>query len=96
MIVNLFRFLAETIALTDQRENLAILVIRLPSSGLLRLAYQHLSHNRSSSRNDLALYLARVLNFLLELHPSCWCEIESIGLFDRLEWLTMKELKVLI
>jgi hypothetical protein len=96
MILNFFRFLATTLTDKDQRNNLATLVIYLPSSHLLSSAYKYLSPNQSSSTNDLALCLAQVLNFLLELHPTCLSQIDSIGLFDRLEWLTKKELTVFI
>ncbi|CAM4789800.1 unnamed protein product [Rotaria magnacalcarata] len=93
ILVQFFKFLLHSIH--RSRQTVAKLVIRLPGSKLLDFSYAHLKphslidENQKDLLEKFVLVLSQILQFLLELHPQCWEQIDSLGLFDRLDkWST--------
>jgi hypothetical protein len=89
MLTKFFQFLQQS--RSNSRQNIAKLITRLPGSDLLLFAYEHLRPSPLMDEEEkqllktFVLIFSEILQFLLELHPLCWSQIESIGIFDRLE-----------
>ena len=89
ILIRFFRFLQQSMIRT--RSNASKLVLRLPGSKILSFAYGHLKPSptvddqEKKLLEEFVLILTSVLQSLLELHPHCWEQIDSTGLFDRLE-----------
>jgi hypothetical protein len=94
MLIQFFQFLLQSIK--NSRQNATKLVIRLPGSDLLHFSYTYLRPSSSTDETEKTLLekfvpiLSQVLQMLLELHPSCCDQIDSIGIFDRLESYSKK------
>ena len=94
ILIRFFRFLQQSLLRT--RSNAIKLLLCLPGSKLLQFAYGHLKPSPSidvEEKNHLenfVLIFSDVLQSLLNLHPHCWSQIESVGLFDRLEAYNQK------
>ena len=73
----------------NSRQNAVKLVLRLPGSELLNFAYARLKKSPDEDEKKLlekfVPILSQVLKSLLELHPSCCDQLDSKGIFDRLE-----------
>ncbi len=82
--------------MNNSKQNIAKLVTRLPGSELLKFAYMHLKPSPSNDEEEKKLLktfvinLSEILQFLLELHPFCESQLDSMGLFDRLEQYSQK------
>jgi hypothetical protein len=89
MLVRFFKFLLQSTE--NSRTNAAKLVVRLPGSDLLKFVYEHLKSSSIAHETEITLLqefvpvLSQVLQFLLALHPSCWEQLDQLGIFDRLE-----------
>jgi hypothetical protein len=89
MLIQFFQFLLQSIK--TSRQNATKLIIRLPGSDLLHFSYTHLRPSSSTDETEKTLLekfvpiLSQVLQMLLELHPFCCDQVDSIGIFDRLE-----------
>lgn len=89
ILVRFFRFLQQSMIRT--RSNASKLILRLPGSKVLSFAYGYLKPSPTMDDQEkklleeFVLILISVLQSLLELHPHCWEQIDSSGLFDRLE-----------
>ena len=89
MLMKFFRFLQSS--MTRARQTAARLVLRLPGSKLLKLAYEHLKTSAPTDDEEKKLFekfvvcLANVLKSLLELHPHCFSQLDSLGILDRIE-----------
>jgi hypothetical protein len=94
ILVKFFQFIQRSIITSKQ--NSFKLVLRLPGSKLLTFAYAYLKPSPSDDEEEknllekFVLILSQVLKSLLELHPSCWGQLDSIGIFDRLETYSQK------
>lgn len=93
MLTRFFQFLQQS--MTKTRQNAAKLVLRLPGSRLLELAYERLKPSPMSDEENkklldkFVLSLSKVLQSLIELHPHCYDQLDSLGIFDRLEKYTL-------
>jgi hypothetical protein len=80
----------------NSRQNAVKLVLRLPGSELLGFAYNHLKQSpiiddeEKKLLEKFVLILSQILKSLLELHPSCWGQLDSMGILDRLETYNQK------
>lgn len=89
ILTRFFRFLQQSMIRT--RSNAIKLILRLPGSKSLSFAYGYLKPSPTMDDQEkkffeeFVLILTSVLQSLLELHPHCWEQIDSMGLFDRLE-----------
>ena len=88
MLDRFFHFLVDS--MRESRSSATKLVIRLVGSDLLRFAYDHLTPKQiteksSSSLEKFVRPLTQILTFLLDIHPSCYDQVDALGLFDRLE-----------
>lgn len=88
MLDRFFHFLVDS--MRESRSSATKLVIRLVGSELLRFAYDHLTPKQitkksSSSLEKFVRPLTQILTFLLDIHPSCYDQVDALGLFDRLE-----------
>lgn len=94
ILIRFFRFLQQSLVRT--RVNAVKLLLRLPGSKLLTFAYEHLKPSPSIDMEEknllerFVLILSDVLKSLVELHPFCYDQIDSMGLFDRLEMYTQQ------
>jgi len=93
MLNKFFQFLLRS--MVNSRQNAAKLVIRLPGSDLLKFAYAYLRPSPSVKEQhnlleNLVNILSQLLIVLLELHPFCYDQLDSMGIFDRLEMFSKK------
>ncbi len=94
ILTEFFQFLQ--LSMIRSRQNAAKLVLRLPGSKLLTFVYDHLKVSPSIDDEDkkllekFILSLSDVLKSLLELHPHCFSQLDSTGIFDRLENYSIK------
>ncbi len=94
ILMKFFAFM--TSAMGRSRQNATKLVLRLPGSKLLKFAYDHLKPSTQMDNDEEKLFekfvlgLSNVLKSLLELHPFCFSQIDSLGIFDRLETYSLK------
>ena len=93
MLTRFFEFLNR--AMAKYKQSAAKLVIKLPGSNLLKFAYSHFQSSpaRESLNGALetfAVVFTRVLLLLLEIHPFCYSQLDSMGLFDRLDLLQQR------
>lgn len=89
VLVQFFQFLKKS--MTNSRQNAVKLILHLPGSELLGFSYKHLKPPPKPNNEEIkllekfVLILADILKSLLELHPSCEEQLDSLGIFDRLE-----------
>jgi len=94
ILLKFFQFIQRSII--NSKQNAVKLVLRLPGSQLLTFAYAHLKPSPSNDEEEknllekFILILSKVLQSLLELHPSCWGQLDSMGIFDRIETYSQK------
>lgn len=91
ILTEFFQFLQ--LSMSRSRQNAAKLVLRLPGSNLLGFAYDHLKISPDEDKKlseKFVLSLSNVLKSLLELHPSCFSQLDSMGIFDRIESYSIK------
>ncbi len=94
ILTKFFQFLQ--LSMIRSRQNAAKLVLRLPGSKLLTFVYNHLKISPSMNDEDKNLLekfvssLSDILKSLLELHPHCFSQLDSMGIFDRLEAYSLK------
>ncbi|CAF4356443.1 unnamed protein product [Rotaria sp. Silwood2] len=94
ILVRFFRFLLQS--MNTSRQNTSKLLIRLPGSNLLNFSYSYLIYSSLADENQKDLLekfvdiLSKILQLLLELHPSCCEQLDSLGIFDRIERCNQK------
>jgi len=94
ILTQFFQFLQRS--MITSKQNAVKLVLRLPGSELLNFAYEHLKPSPSIDEEEknllkkFVMILSKVLQSLLELHPSCCGQLDSKGIFDRLETYSQK------
>ncbi|CAF1069393.1 unnamed protein product [Adineta ricciae] len=75
----------------NSRQDAAKLILRIPGSQILYFAHSHIKPSPVSDETQKILLekfvstLCKLLQHLLELHPSCYDQLSSTGIFDRLE-----------
>ncbi|CAF3489036.1 unnamed protein product [Adineta steineri] len=94
LLTQFFQFLIKS--MKKSRENAVKLILRLPNSDLLKFTYAYLrplSSTNEKEKNLLEKFVpivSEILQRLLEIHPFCWEQLNSLGIFDRLELYTQK------
>lgn len=93
LLTRFFEWLSR--AMSKYKQSVTKLVLKLPGSNLLNFVYSHLQSSpvRESPNGTLetfAVVFTRVLLFLLEIHPSCYGQLDLMGLFDRLDLLQQR------
>ncbi|CAF3707173.1 unnamed protein product [Rotaria sordida] len=94
ILIRFFRFLLQS--MNASRQNGAKLIIRLPGSKLLEFSHSYLKYSSLNDKNQkdllekFVLILSKILQLLLELHPSCYQQLDSLGIFDRIEIYNQK------
>ncbi len=92
ILIQFFQFLQRS--MINSKSNAVKLILRLPGSNLLTFAYDRLKPSPDDEEKQLlekfVLIFSQVLQSLLDLHPSCWEQLDSKGIFDRLESYSLK------
>ncbi|CAF4654475.1 unnamed protein product [Rotaria sp. Silwood1] len=94
ILVRFFQFLLQS--MNTSRQNAAKFIIRLPGSNLLNFSYSYLTSSSLADENQKDLLekfipiLSKILQLLLELHPSCCSQLDDLGIFDRIERSSQK------
>ena len=94
LLTQFFTFLIQS--MHNSRQDAAKLILRIPGSRILHFAHSYIKPSPVSDEGQKVLLetfvstLCKLLQHLLELHPSCYDQLSSIGIFDRLEMYGQK------
>jgi hypothetical protein len=74
--------------MNNSKTSAAKLVIRLPGSEVLKFAYTHLKSSPSLNQDEkllekFVLIVSQLFDLLLELHPFCCDQLDSLGIFEK-------------
>lgn len=86
LINRFFRLLCRSFK--QSRTNAIKLFLRLPNSKLFDYVYDYLKPSNAEDKDLIEQFISnttKVLQILIEIHPHCYNQLDSKGIFDRLE-----------